>query len=81
MAKFIGHTGGVMSVSLAPKDPNLFVSGSCDYTAKLWDIRAKECMQTFPGHHDDINDIKVYGLYRIFYGFYNIIIRLVLHLA
>lgn len=32
---FLGHTGDVMSISLAPDNNNLFVSGACDATAKV----------------------------------------------
>ncbi|KAL7978640.1 hypothetical protein Chor_010683 [Crotalus horridus] len=34
---FTGHTGDVMSLSLAP-DSKCFVSGACDASAKLWDF-------------------------------------------
>uniref|UniRef100_A0A669BYV1 Guanine nucleotide binding protein (G protein), beta polypeptide 1a n=1 Tax=Oreochromis niloticus TaxID=8128 RepID=A0A669BYV1_ORENI len=53
---FAGHTGDVMSLSLAP-DTRLFVSGACDASAKLWDIREGMCRQTFTGHESDINAI------------------------
>ena len=55
---FIGHTGDVMSLSLAP-DMRTFVSGACDASAKLWDIREGSCKQTFPGHESDINAVTV----------------------
>lgn len=55
---FIGHTGDVMSLSLAP-DTRTFVSGACDASAKLWDIREGTCKQTFPGHESDINAVTV----------------------
>lgn len=55
---FSGHIGDCMSLGLAP-DFNYFISGSCDYTAKLWDIRAGQCKQTFYGHESDINAIGV----------------------
>lgn len=42
---FTGHTGDVMSLSLAP-DTRLFVSGACDASAKLWDVREGMCRQT-----------------------------------
>ncbi|CAI5518313.1 unnamed protein product [Closterium sp. Naga37s-1] len=32
----------------APRSPPLIVSGSDDGTAKLWDMRVRECIQTFP---------------------------------
>ena len=55
---FAGHTGDVMSLSLAP-DTRLFVSGACDASAKLWDVREGMCRQTFTGHESDINAICV----------------------
>uniref|UniRef100_A0A3Q1HLL8 Uncharacterized protein n=1 Tax=Anabas testudineus TaxID=64144 RepID=A0A3Q1HLL8_ANATE len=62
---FAGHTGDVMSLSLAP-DTRLFVSGACDASAKLWDIREGMCRQTFTGHESDINAICVRA--KIMYG-------------
>lgn len=47
-----------MSLSLAP-DTRTFVSGACDASAKLWDIREGSCKQTFPGHESDINAVTV----------------------
>lgn len=55
---FAGHTGDVMSLSLAP-DARIFVSGACDASAKLWDVREGMCRQTFTGHESDINAICV----------------------
>lgn len=55
---FAGHTGDVMSLSLAP-DSRIFVSGACDASAKLWDVREGMCRQTFTGHESDINAICV----------------------
>lgn len=37
----------------------MFVSGACDASAKLWDIREGMCRQTFTGHESDINAICV----------------------
>lgn len=47
-----------MSLAVSP-DFNFFISGSCDYSAKLWDIREGRCKQTFYGHESDINAIGV----------------------
>jgi guanine nucleotide-binding protein G(I)/G(S)/G(T) subunit beta-1 len=33
------------------------VSGACDATAKLWDIRSGKATQTFTGHESDINAV------------------------
>lgn len=53
---FQGHTGDVMSISLAD-DGTSFVSGACDAQAKRWDIRSGKCVQTFTGHESDINAV------------------------
>lgn len=47
-----------MSLSLSP-DMRTFISGACDASAKLWDIRDGMCKQTFPGHESDINAVAV----------------------
>lgn len=47
-----------MSLAVSP-DFNFFISGACDFTAKLWDIREGACRQTFGGHESDINAIGV----------------------
>ncbi|RXG55509.1 hypothetical protein Avbf_10515 [Armadillidium vulgare] len=57
--QFTGHTGDVMSLSLAP-NMRTFVSGACDASAKLWDIREGMCRQTFPGHESDINAVTFF---------------------
>jgi guanine nucleotide-binding protein G(I)/G(S)/G(T) subunit beta-1 len=59
---FSDHTGDVMSVSVFEDgSKHVFVSGSCDATAKLWDYRAgNECMKTFPGHESDINSVQFF---------------------
>jgi guanine nucleotide-binding protein G(I)/G(S)/G(T) subunit beta-1 len=56
--EFADHTGDVMSVSVAPNDPNIFVSAACDATAKIWDMRTQKCVQTFVGHESDINSVQ-----------------------
>ena len=46
------------SVSMMPQAPSVFVSGSCDHTAKLWDQRQPGCLRTFSGHDGDINSVE-----------------------
>jgi len=59
-AIFNDHTGDVMSLSVCDSKA-VFVSGSCDATAKLWDHRqAKACIKTFPGHESDINSVQFF---------------------
>jgi len=60
-AIFNDHTGDVMSVSVFDSK-DMFVSGSCDSTAKLWDHRqnGKQCIKTFAGHESDINSVAFF---------------------
>lgn len=55
------HTSDVMSVTVSPDNPNVFVSGSCDATCIQWDMRANtqfEAIQAhYPGHESDINSV------------------------
>lgn len=58
--KFSDHAADVMSISINPTNPNVFVSGSCDMTAKVWDMRAGRCTHTFTGHDADINSVAFF---------------------
>lgn len=60
--EFSGHLGGVMSVCLG-NDMRTFISGACDNTAKLWDLRDGSCKQTFTGHEADVNNVEVIVLF------------------
>ncbi|KAI9320146.1 guanine nucleotide-binding protein subunit beta [Dichotomocladium elegans] len=61
LAEYADHSQGVMGVSLSPTDPNMFVTGACDATAKVWDKRvSKRCVQTFAGHDGDINAVQFF---------------------
>lgn len=55
-----------MALSLSPQC-RTFVSGACDASAKLWDIREGQCKQTFPGHESDINAVTVSILLSLLY--------------
>jgi guanine nucleotide-binding protein G(I)/G(S)/G(T) subunit beta-1 len=48
------------SVSTHPLDPNVFASGSCDCTVRIWDIRLNTCVRTFTGHVSDINSVEFF---------------------
>lgn len=55
------HTADVMSVSIAPGSSNEFVTGSCDQSAKVWDLRTKGCVMDFQGcHESDINSVSFF---------------------
>lgn len=73
LSSFADHNGDVMSISIAgnPADKrNLFISGACDATAKLWDVRSSAAssgsesvgvaQQTFAGHESDINAVHFF---------------------
>merc|ERR1719334_548510 len=57
---FADHIGDIMGISLN-KSKTLFVSGSCDSTAKVFDPRSgPTCNATFAGHMSDINAVKFF---------------------
>ncbi|QSL64875.1 hypothetical protein MERGE_002179 [Pneumocystis wakefieldiae] len=58
--EFLDHLGDVMSLSIHPTNPNIFVSGACDAFAKIWDIRTGKSVQTFSGHESDINAVQYF---------------------
>ncbi|KAL8060424.1 hypothetical protein ABFX02_02G024100 [Erythranthe guttata] len=56
-----GHTADVQSVSINGANSRMFVSGSCDSTARLWDTRvASRAVRTFHGHEGDVNTVKFF---------------------
>jgi len=55
---FEDHEADVMSISVCDQDPNIFVSGSCDRTARIWDTRQERAIYTFVGHVTDINSVR-----------------------
>jgi len=56
-----GHTADVLSVSINSSNTNMFVSGSCDATVRLWDIRiASRAVRTYHGHEGDVNSVKFF---------------------
>jgi len=54
---FHSHSSDVMSVSIAP-EKKIFVSGSCDTTAKVFEMGSGDCVGTFTGHEADINAVE-----------------------
>lgn len=47
-----------MSLSLS-NDMRTFISGACDASSKLWDLRDVGAKKTFLGHESDINAVAV----------------------
>ncbi|XP_043198079.1 guanine nucleotide-binding protein subunit beta-2-like [Amphibalanus amphitrite] len=58
LGEFNGHEGDVVTLSINA-DATLFVTGSVDRTAKLWDVRTPgwSAQQTFWGHESDVNSV------------------------
>ena len=57
---FSDHRGDVMSLSISPSNPNIFVSGSVDATGRCWDIRSGKNVQVHSGHESDINSVQFF---------------------
>lgn len=59
ISSYLEHNADVMSVSVFP-GRHVFVSGSCDATAKIFDYRVggQSCIGTYHGHDSDINDVQ-----------------------
>ena len=66
---FNDHSGDVMSVCINPKNTKMFVSGSCDSSAKVWNMEEASsdgsgvpgrCTYTFDGHDSDINSVDFF---------------------
>jgi len=59
---YTSHDSDVMSISLKPNQPDVFVSGSCDQNAMVWDTRTSQSLpvQKFVGHESDINCVQWY---------------------
>ncbi|KAK9108839.1 hypothetical protein Sjap_016899 [Stephania japonica] len=51
----------VVVLSISKSNPKLFISGSCDATARLWDTRtATRATHTFHGHEGDVSTVKFF---------------------
>jgi len=64
--QYVDHQGDVMSISIAPRQARLFVSGACDATAKLWDVATPGPVMTFSGHESDINAVDFFPAGNVF---------------
>ena len=53
----IGHNARIMDVSFSA-DNSKIVTGSWDYTAKVWDVATGECRDTLSGHSNYINTVR-----------------------
>jgi len=59
--EFTEHSLDVNCCAVSP-DRNLFVTGSCDSTTKVWDIRmdGNSSIRTFVGHESDVNAVTFF---------------------
>ncbi len=48
---FLGHKGAVWCSKLSGGDASIAVTGSADFSAKVWDTFTGECLHTFPHNH------------------------------
>ena len=51
-----GHSDGVASVAYSP-DGTKIISGSDDYTIKIWDANTGQCLKTLEGHSLFVNSV------------------------
>lgn len=59
--EFTEHELDVNCSAVSP-DGNLFITGSCDSTSKLWDIRqGNRSIRTFIGHESDVNAVAFFS--------------------
>jgi len=54
------HKNEVMTLSIHPKDSNLFLSSGVDAQVKLWDIRSPKSVQTAQPHTLDVNCVTFF---------------------
>jgi len=63
---FLGHSKDVAALDTWAGEENMFISGSSDTYAKLWDIRVNEtngCVATFNGHLKAVTSVrKIHGV-------------------
>lgn len=52
------HDGDVLTVATDPTSPHIFVTGSVDATARVFDARAARAAQTFIGNETDVNVVR-----------------------
>lgn len=48
---FLGHKGAVWCGKLSAGDASIAVTGSADFSAKVWDTFTGDCLHTFPHNH------------------------------
>ncbi|CAB9519647.1 WD-repeat protein [Seminavis robusta] len=54
--KFLGHTAAVLDV-VCVDQKNAILSGSADYSARLWSLETGLCLRVFRGHSDGVYSV------------------------
>jgi WD40 repeat protein len=52
-----GHSGPVLALTGGTTNTNIVVSGSRDFTARLWDIETGQCTGLLEGHVAAVRDV------------------------
>lgn len=55
-----GHTSTIRCIKVLPHRP-IAVSGSRDYTLRVWDIQRGRCLHTLRGHTKSVRCVEVWG--------------------
>ena len=56
------HKGSVMSIEISQTNNNIFVIGSTDLNARVWDIRIGNFVQNHVGHESDTNSVFLFPM-------------------
>ncbi|WFD29390.1 G protein subunit beta [Malassezia sp. CBS 17886] len=60
LRQFSGHRSDVLSVATCAKNASIFVSGSADGSAIVWDGRTSRPVCTFDEHYGDVNGVDFF---------------------
>ena len=53
-----GHINGITTIT-ASDASNVALSGSCDMSMRLWDLRSGQCVRTMEEHENEINSVSM----------------------
>lgn len=73
LCEYIEHSEDVMCVD---SSESMLISGSCDHSVKLWDIRTQKRIRSFNIHLGDVNAVKFISNYSFITGCADGFIRL-----
>lgn len=58
-SRLTGHLTRCTAIQTERNQQNVIVSGAVDTNVKLWDVRQKNCINTFKGHTKDITCLDI----------------------